>query len=344
MSKNIIITADDFTAHPAIDEGIELAIEHGLINTIATFTNMTDSPDKIKALWDKYKDKGIKIGVHLSVTAGEALTRNKARAITDPDSPPGKFLFCGPGQVPLDKFFNNLNILEDELFAQLKVVKDLGLDIDNISCHHGILFLYNDLFKIVADLACHPELMTNGRPIPLRPLMLTSKLELPGYEESSMEATGEKTALQLLINNGFTTLKGTLTSAKKICDKILLLRESQIYSPDLMIDTYYKRAHRLNLKRIIKKLPKVKFDPRRRHYIENHPFKKDNKFKIYELVVHLASRGIENTDLPAPNGVDASYFKGRKKELDILQAGLLNHMAKFDVSFAYFEDCHRDST
>lgn len=342
MSKNLIITADDYTAHPVIDEGIELGIERGLVNTIAAFTNMPGSPEKIKALWDKYKDKGIRIGVHLSVTAGEALTKNKARAITDSDSPPGKFLFCGPGQVPLDKFFNNLNVLEDELFAQLKVVKDLGLEIDNISCHHGILFLYTDLFKVVTDLACHPELMTNGRPIPLRPLMLTSRLELPGYEESSMESTGEITALQLLANNGFTTLKGMLTSSKKICDKILDLRKSGIYSPDLMIDTYYKRAHRFNLKRIVKKLPKVKFDPNRRHYIENHPFKRDDKFKIYELVVHLASRGMQDGDPAAPNGVDSGYFKGRKKELDVLSDRLLENMDKFDVSFGYFEDCGKD--
>ncbi|MEO9966793.1 MAG: ChbG/HpnK family deacetylase [Reichenbachiella sp.] len=342
MSKNLIITADDYTAHPVIDEGTEQAIDLGLVNTVATFTNMPDSPAKIKSLWDKYKSKGLRIGVHLSVTAGAAITGNKARAITDPDSPPGKFLFCGPGEVPLDRFFTNLNVLEDELYAQMKVLKDLGITIDHISCHHGILFLYRDLFKIVTDLACDPTLMTDGRPIPLRSLMLTSKLELPGYEESSMESTGEMTALKLLSNNGLTAMKGTLTSSKKICDKILQLRESDIHAPDLMIDTYYKRAHKYNLKRIIKKLPKVKFDPNRRHYIENHPFKKDGLFKIYELVVHLASRGIENSDPPAPNGVDSGYFKGRSKELDILRDGLLRHMDRFDVSFGYYEDCGKD--
>lgn len=344
MSKNLIITADDYTAHPIIDEGIEKGIELGLVNTVAAFTNMPDSAEKIEKLWDKCQANGhdIRIGVHLSVTAGEALTGNKARAITDPDSPPGTFRFCGPGQVPLDKFFNNLNLVEDELYAQLRVLKDLDIAIDNISCHHGILFLYNNLFKIVTDLACHPDLMTNGKPIPLRPLMLTSKLELPGYEESSMESMGEITALKLLANNGVTTFQGLLTSSKKISQKILDLRESDIYMPDLMIDTYYKRAHKLNLKRIVKKLPKVKFDPNRRHYIENHPFKKDDKFKIYELCVHLASRGFEQGDTPAPNGVDSGYFKGRRKELDVLEAGLLEHMNKFDVSFGRFEDCWRD--
>lgn len=341
MSKNLIITADDYTAHPLIDEGIAQGIEMGLVNTVAAFTNMPDSALKIESLWDKYKDK-IRIGVHLSVTAGEALIGNRARAITDPDSPPGKFRFCGPGEVPLDMFFNNLNVVEEEVYAQLKVVKNLGLEIDHISCHHGILFLYSNLFKIVTDLACHPDLMTNGKPIPLRTPMLTSKLELPGYEDSEMESMGEITALKLLANNGLKAFSGVMTGTKKISQKIIDLRENDLHLPDFMIDTYYKRAHPSNLKRIIKKLPKVKFDPCKRHYIENHPFKKDNKFKIYELVVHLASRGWQHGDAPVPNGVEGGYFKGRRKELDVLADSLHQHMDKFDVAWGRFEDCWQD--
>lgn len=340
MSQNLIITADDYSAHPLIDEGIETAFDRGLITTVSAFTNMKDSVQKISQLHERFKDRNIKIGVHLTITAGEAITGRKARSITDPDSPPGKYQFSDLNELPLKMIFSNLNVLEEELFAQIKVIKDLGIEVDHISCHHGILFLYNNLFKIVTDLACDPELMTNDRPIPIRPMMLLSKLtELDGYEESQMENQGEETAIRLLINNGFTAFKGLVVSVKKISDKMILLRENGFKIPDLMIDTYYKQAVKINIRRILKKLPRLKFNPQRPHFIENHPFKKDDKFKIYEMPVHLASRGLQTGDPAVPNGVEGKYFSGRKKELDTLEKYLDEFTNRFKVTKSTFDQC-----
>jgi predicted glycoside hydrolase/deacetylase ChbG (UPF0249 family) len=276
----LIITADDYTAAECIDNGIEKAIIKGCINCVSVLVNNPVSLEKIKILHSKYPD--ISIGLHLTLTSGMPLSEPEQVSTLVRSSSDSRFMEV----EDFDYYRINLMELENEMEKQIQAFLSTGIKLDHLSCHHGILNIFEDFFKVYMSLALKYE-------VPIRNPILISRQKMNGFRWSIMKREGLSKAFKLIDDVGLVRIIRTSmeTKPKTIAKRMTSYSFGKIACPDFFIDTYYGKGTKCRLKRILKNI---------------------TKGALSELVVHLADDSPCNNII---NGINPDYIKGRQKEL-----------------------------
>ena len=286
MAKSLIITADDYGPVDFINAGIETAVEAKCVNTVSVLINphgTVNSEDiQQNVLNLKQKHPNVKIGVHLSITSGKPVSdANQVNSLLRNGS---EFQYVH--DFDYDKV--NTDELKHELRAQINKLKDTGIEIDHINCHHGLLCFFENFLSVYIELA-------NEFNVPIRQPVPISRMRIPGFRWSVMKIQGLYTGLRLIDDINPRNYHQILLSVKELTERARPEMFNK-QSPKYFVDKYYRRASKRRLKRICRKLPT------------------DGKS---EMVVHLGAGNL-NSNTSAPNGINAKHFIGRIKELEIL--------------------------
>jgi len=284
--RKLIVTADDFGSHPFIDQGIREALLAGCVNTVSAIMTFKNAGEKLSKLAEEIVNRNLVVnyGVHLSFTAGSPILGDAVRSLTESD---GKFYaFDAYDYDRADPFE-----VYEEAKAQIKLFTQTGLKLDHLSCHHGIMQLFPEYFKIYLLLAAEFK-------VPVRNPVLISREKIKGFQVSAMKREGLFGGMECIKNEGFDQVlinTGTL-SRKGIKRKMQVFKSGRVKCPDHFIDTFYKNPYKKQLEKILHYLPKERKS---------------------ELVVHLGDG--HYIDSPEEqrkyNGINFGYFEGRKDEL-----------------------------
>lgn len=128
-----IINADDYGLHESCSKAIAKAFEAGLI----TDTTACGNGDYIEEAIRLAIEKGFvdHIGIHFNVTTGTPLTE-EIRSSRTFCNKQGKFLKPSSRYFIMNK--KDKKLLYNELMAQYKRLKDLGIDVNHADSHHHI--------------------------------------------------------------------------------------------------------------------------------------------------------------------------------------------------------------
>ena len=149
MAK-IIFNADDYGFCDQVDEGVRLAIKNGYINSVAAFGNAHDGLERLKKL-APYQDRA-DIGCHLSITAGKPIT--DAPTFKGKDGYFRKFTeLKRPGTFSAEKREKVKQELKKEIYAQVDVLVNAGIDVKHLSSHHNALVFFPEYFEAQIEVA-----------------------------------------------------------------------------------------------------------------------------------------------------------------------------------------------
>lgn len=288
--RKLIVTADDFAAHPFLDQGIQNAVLAGCVNTVSAFMTFEEPAPKIKSLISNAAAEGnpLHVGVHISLTAGSPILMDEAFTLTYDG---GKFM-------EINKYiYNQVDPLDvyNEVRAQVQKFKDeVGIAPDHLTCHHGIMYLFPDYFKIYLKVA-------REFGVPIRKPLLISTEKIKGYRISPMRREGLFRGYKLMKNQGIDQVAMSIVSLtrKSLMNKMEIFNDGFVKCPDYFIDTFYRNGREKRLEKIIRNLPRN---------------------RISELVVHLGDGDYEISEQERKkyNGINLDNFPGRKKEYDTL--------------------------
>ena len=276
----LTITADDYTAAACIDKGIEEALTKGCINCVSAMVNNQNSLEKINSLHSRFPDASI--GLHLTLTSGRPISAPESVSTLLKKDDSGEFMAI----EDYDYYRVDLFELVKELEAQINAFHSAGVPLDHLSCHHGVLNLFEDFFKLFMSLA-----IKNNTPI--RNPILISRQRIKGFKWSYMKREGLSKAFKLADDVGILRLIRTSmeTKPKTLAKRMIHFKDGAVRCPDFFIDTYYGNATKSRLKKILNKI---------------------TKGAISELVVHLSDGSDCDT---LPNGINEKYLRNRKREL-----------------------------
>ena len=144
--ENLIITADDFAISQGVDETILNLCKIGALNSVSCFT-VTKRFEKSA---EELKKTNAKIGLHLSLTFGKALTINGKSLITDEYGNFNKsFIQILMLSIFKKKEFQKL--IAPEVKAQFEKLKACVLNVSHIDGHQHIHTI-PAVFEIVKNL------------------------------------------------------------------------------------------------------------------------------------------------------------------------------------------------
>lgn len=287
--KNLIITADDFGIVDFIDNGIIESAKNGTISNVACFGNV--ELGRLKKQSDKLKsaNPNIRFGIHLTITSHKPLVvDNEAFTIKKRNS---EVQFRNANDLYFKEIIKEKNSLKTELQAQIDNLKAAIYPnkIDNISCHHNLFYLDLNLFKIYLELA-----HDNNLPIrsPKNAVIQTHLKELKKFESIIPPIARE--GLRSLPIRYY--LKAFIANQKRGINKRLeLMKLMQIQSTDyFMINLYGNQKFEI-------------LDFLVQHMKPN---------EICEQIMHLGMGDFDQNEIP--NGINAKYFEGRRKEFELL--------------------------
>jgi predicted glycoside hydrolase/deacetylase ChbG (UPF0249 family) len=252
------------------------------VSALMTFKN---PGDKLIKLAEEARNRNLDVhfGVHLSFTAGSPVLGDAVPSLTESN---GKF-------YPVDAYdYDRTDPYEvhEEARAQIKLFTQTGLKLDHLSCHHGIMQLFPEYFKIYLLLAAEFN-------VPVRNPVLISKEKIKGYKLSAMKREGLFRGIECIINEGFDQVlinTGTL-SREGIKRKMKVFKGGRVKCPDHFVDSFYKNGNKKQLEKILRYLPKGEKS---------------------ELVVHLGDGHYTDSteEQRKYNGINIGYFDGRKEE------------------------------
>jgi predicted glycoside hydrolase/deacetylase ChbG (UPF0249 family) len=286
----VILTADDYGASPNIDEGIEFALSRASITAVSALMNFPSSYAGLRALADRYPSAGI--GVHFNLTTGSPLL--------DPRRVPN--LVDREGNLlAVDVLLSRIRTvspaeLELELRAQARALEELGIRIDHLSDHNGVLSLYPPFFEVFCRLA-------GELGVPVR-TPLTASVAYPRlFPDAGTVRKGKEIARHVAARNLFGAL-GLLPYANlaSLEDRAAQLDELGIPHPDILIDYLYGSPSPTTAMHVLRNLPDG----------------------ISEIVVHL---GTSRRSDSYPPGLDVAYFPLREQELALVTSGYLGEYA-----------------
>lgn len=146
MGKFLIVNADDFGLSEGISKGIISAFEKGIVTSTSLVANGKYSKEGISLL----KDVRLDVGVHLSFVGGERPLTGTIDGLVD-DS--GLFLKGFKDVIP--RIVTNRysrKALRDELFEQVGLLRDAGVDISHIDSHQH-LHILPGIGEIIVEIA-----------------------------------------------------------------------------------------------------------------------------------------------------------------------------------------------
>lgn len=300
--RYLIVTADDYGASRNINEGIELAASHNIITSIAALTNFRESLAGLKSITQK--NPGIGIGVHLNNTTGTPLTNPELiQSLVNKD---GNFHTLET-LLPVIKHVS-AGELKIELRAQIQALLDIGIPVDHLSDHNGILSLYPPFFKVLCELAQEYKL-------PVRSPAIAGMKYPEVFPGSPAGKQGVKVFRSFFRSNPGRALSVIADfRLLRTKEKAGLFDRAGIAYPDLFIEYFYGNPTTSNLDYILNHLPPG----------------------INELVLHLGT-GTRQQDYPG--GLDLAYFENRELELaTVTRFGLNAHLQKLQIRKIGFSD------
>lgn len=140
------ISADDYGLSPEENKYILFAYKLGIINSICIMPNARDFSNIIN---DVKKFKDITFYIHLNISEGKAVSKNKLKYLTDNDNN-FKISFFKAFIMSYNKEF--LNEVYNEYKSQIEVFLNEGIIPQGINSHIHIHAIPN-IFKIVCRLA-----------------------------------------------------------------------------------------------------------------------------------------------------------------------------------------------
>ncbi len=146
MTKRLIVNADDFGLCKEMATGIIKAYSEGIVRSTSVSVNGGYFNEGLKLL----KDSGIDAGIHLTFTGGERPVSGGIDGLVDER---GLFLKSYREAIPrivtgrFDK-----KALRRELFEQISILKDSGINISHADSHQHLHLLPN-VADLVIDLA-----------------------------------------------------------------------------------------------------------------------------------------------------------------------------------------------
>ncbi len=166
--KVLIVNADDFGLHPAINDGIISSFEDGIVSdmsVVACGSAFEDAVSKLLLIGKR------SVGVHLTLVGERPLSSpDDIPTIVDKES--GRF-FAGYGSFLL-RYFSGVIDVEDvrrELLLQIERVEDAGLEVTHLDTHQH-LHLLPRIAEIVVSLALEHRVRYVRVPLPEEDLPL----------------------------------------------------------------------------------------------------------------------------------------------------------------------------
>lgn len=140
----LIVNADDF----GLTTGVSRAILYGMANGILTDTSALVTAPGFAASVALAQNAGVQaMGVHVLLTMGTpALPPEKVPSLVDAN---GRF-------YTRDQFLNrtiSFMEVEAEIEAQIRLLKDSGLRLNHIDCHHGLMNTSSQMRELFIHLA-----------------------------------------------------------------------------------------------------------------------------------------------------------------------------------------------
>jgi predicted glycoside hydrolase/deacetylase ChbG (UPF0249 family) len=133
MTKEIILTADDFGWTKKISDGIILAYEHGPITEISMSVNAPEVEHALNSIKSKND-----IGLHLNLTKFKPISKNNVNSLMNRKT--GEFKIV---KTPEDlyKFLTKAkkSEIDEEIYSQFDLFKELiSRNPSHITSHHGV--------------------------------------------------------------------------------------------------------------------------------------------------------------------------------------------------------------
>lgn len=291
QERLVILTADDFGASENINDGIVFALERGAITAVSALVNFPASHGALRELAHRFPRVGI--GVHFNLTTGSP--------VLDPHHVPS--LVDAQGNLlPVDLLLArirkvSLAEVELELRAQVHVMDELGIKLDHLSDHNGILSLYPPFFEVFCSIA-------RELGVPVRSPLTTSMKYRRLFPDAGTVKKGKEVAAQVAGRNLFGAI-GLLpyTNLASMEKRVERLDELGIPHPAILIDYLYGNPTPFTAMHILRNLPAG----------------------ISEIVVHL---GTSRRSDVYPTGLDVAYFPRREQELAVVTSACLQEYAK----------------
>lgn len=135
LNKNLIVTADDFGISPGVNEAIIKAHVDGALTNASLLANSSHLEAAIRLANDT--TPGLKLGLHINLTGGKPLL--PPSDVPNLVDKKGKFKH-GPIGLLLQTIVKPsiINEIRNEIEAQIKKLKNLGVNIEHIDGHHHI--------------------------------------------------------------------------------------------------------------------------------------------------------------------------------------------------------------
>jgi predicted glycoside hydrolase/deacetylase ChbG (UPF0249 family) len=139
VSKQLIITADDFNADAERNRGILEASDKGILTTTSVISNLPLDSGTVTALKNSFNG----IGIHLNITKGAPLSTN-TKTLVDKN---GQFFDKQTAwKKALSKLYDH-NELLSEFSAQVEMLLDNGIVPDHIDSNNHL-----HVFPVFADI------------------------------------------------------------------------------------------------------------------------------------------------------------------------------------------------
>lgn len=171
---NLIVNADDYGLTKALNLGILEGFKNGVVTSTTMMANMQGFDHAVEL----YKQNDIlKVGVHLTLTAGFPVCKDLKTIVSES----GKFI----DQRTFLKNEIKVDVIElkREFMAQIKKIKNAGIEIDHIDSHH-----HAHSFPIACEVVCDIAKELN---LPIRPVgdfisaIKSNDLKMPKYFDQS---------------------------------------------------------------------------------------------------------------------------------------------------------------
>lgn len=144
MAKKLIINADDLGFSLGVNQAILRANTEGFLTHASLMANTEYFNNAVEEIIPK--SKNLKVGVHVNLTCGKALSSNNILAKN------GLIQSTFVQLLFLPKTKKNLQSLENEIEAQIVKIKETGISISHIDGHEHV-HIIPSINKIVRKLA-----------------------------------------------------------------------------------------------------------------------------------------------------------------------------------------------
>ena len=241
--RYLILNADDFGLTAGVTEGICRAWKGGVLTSTSAMINIEGAAERVASA--HARNPRLPIGLHLNISLGRpVLPPAQVPSLVDAE---GSFYSLNELLTRLPSI--NHKELSDELIAQARLLRAIGINFDHLDYHQVVVSLYTPFFSAVRELARQYR-------VPVRlpvPESIYGKIKPPG-------GGGSRAAMKAMLKFGvrhpvlaLRVMPFMLPAAYKRQAELLL--EERIGTTNWFIDSYYQNAGLENFISILEQLP-----------------------------------------------------------------------------------------